>query len=65
MGLVVLLSDWLKMATVILACQAVRIHKQIRTKCRVHTYLKPRPTDAKGGVLRRKEVAVTKVCQTG
>ncbi len=65
MRLVVFLPDWLKLITVILACQAVRIHKQIRTRCRVHTYLKPRPTDTKGGVLRRKEVAVTKAYTKG
>ncbi len=62
MRLVVFLPDWLKLTTVILACQTVRMHKQIRTRCRVHTYLMPRPTDTKGGVLRRKEVAVIEVC---
>ncbi len=65
MGLVVFLSDWLKLTTAILACQAVRIHKQISTRYRVHTYLKPRPPDTKGGVLRRKEVAVTKAYTKG
>ncbi len=65
MGLVVFLPDRLSLTTVVLVCHTVWIHKQIRTRYRVHTYLKPRPTDTKGGVLRRKEVAVTKAYTKG
>ncbi len=59
-------KDRLGLISVMLACQPMRMHKQIKTRCRIYTQdITITNGYAKGSVIRQKKVGVTRVYQVG